>query len=70
MLWWFECEGRKVRMEVLQLSAGDYELRVIGVDDVEHVEHFTDAAELAKRQLEIEDELLSKGWSRASRWIV
>jgi hypothetical protein len=70
MLWWFEREGRKVRMEVLLLSAGGYELRIIGVDGVEHVEHFTDAAELAKRQLEIQDELISKGWSRSSCWIV
>jgi hypothetical protein len=70
MLWWFEREGREVRMEVLHLSAGDYEFRIIGDDGVEHVEHFTDAAELARRQLEIEGELLSKGWSRSSRWIV
>jgi hypothetical protein len=70
MLWWFEREGREVRMEVLHLAAGDYELRIIGVDGVEHVEHFTDAAELAKRQLGIEGELFSKGWSRSSRWIV
>ena len=70
MLWWFEREGREIRMEVLHLSAGDYELRIIGVDGVEHVEHFADAAELARRQLEIEGELLSKGWSRSSRWIV
>jgi len=70
MLWWFERDGHKVRMEVLQLSAGDYELRIIGVDGVEHIEHFTDAAELAKRQLEIQGELLSEGWSPSSRWIV
>ena len=70
MLWWFEREGRTVRMEVLQLSTGDYELRIIGVDGVEHVEHFTDAAELAKRQTAIQGELLSKGWGHSSRWIV
>ena len=70
MFWGFEREGLKVRMEVLQLSAGDYELRIIDVDGVEHIEHFTDTAELAKRQLEIQGELLSKGWSPSSRWIV
>jgi len=70
MLCWFEREGRKIRMEVLQLSGGDYELHILGVDGVENVEHFTQAAELAKRQLEIQYELLSKGWRGPSAWIV
>ena len=70
MLWWFEREGRTTRVEVLNLATGDYELHIIDADGVEHVEHFADAAELAKRQQQIQDTLLSQGWRGPSRWIV
>lgn len=70
MLWWFEREGRKMRVEVLDLATGGYELRIIDADGVEHVEHFADAAELAKRQQQIQDALVSLGWHGPSRWIV
>jgi hypothetical protein len=70
MLWWFEREGRKTRVEVLNLATGDYELHIIDGDGVEHVEHFTDAAELARRQQQIQDALFSQGWSGPNSWIV
>jgi hypothetical protein len=70
MLWWFEREGRKTRVEVLNLATGDYELHIIDGDGVEQVEYFTDAAELAKRQQQIQDALSSQGWSGPSSWIV
>ena len=70
MLWWFEREGRQTRIEVLNLANGHYELRVVDGDGVESVEHFVDAAELAKRQQEIQDRLISQGWEGPSSWII
>ena len=69
MLWWFEREGHKARIEVLNLATGEYELRVVDGDGVEHVEHFVEAADLAKRQQEIQDRLISQGWNGPSSWI-
>jgi hypothetical protein len=70
MLWWFEREGQRTRLEVLHLPAGAYELRLIGADGVEHVEHFTDAGELAKRQHEIQQTLAATGWRGPNTWII
>jgi hypothetical protein len=70
MLWWFEREGRKTSVEVLHLASGEYEMRVIDGDGTEHVEQFTSAAELAKRQQQIQDRLLSHGWKGPNSWIV
>jgi hypothetical protein len=70
MLWWFEREGQRTRLEVLHLPAGAYELRLIGADGVEHVEHFPDAADLAKRQQEIQQALVASGWRGPSTWII
>ena len=70
MLWWFEREGIKTRVEVLHLSTGDYELHLIDGNGVEHVETFRNAGDLAKRQQEIQDRLLSQGWKGPASWIV
>ena len=60
-----------MRVEVLNLVSGEWELHIVDADGVEQVEHFSDAAKLAKRQQEIQDELKSSGWSGPSlRWDV
>jgi len=69
MLWWFEREGLKTQVEVLHLASGEYELHVIEADGVEHIEKFTDAAELAKRQRQIQDQLVSQGWKGTAKWL-
>ena len=69
MLWWFEREGLKTQVEVLQLSSNEYELHVVEADGVEHIEKFTDAVALAKRQRQIQDQLVSQGWKGTAKWL-
>jgi hypothetical protein len=57
-----------VRCEVLHLPAGSFELRVVAPDGAERVEQFTDSEELAKRQVAVESELISEGWSGPHGW--
>ena len=63
MFWWFERSGGYLRCEVLELSKGSYELRVIQPDGSMHVEVFADAKDLAKRQGEVERDLRAEGWT-------
>ena len=69
MLWWFEREGVQTRVEVLHLPSGDYELHIVENDGVDHVEVFRDAAELKKRQQEIQNQLHAQGWKGPGSWI-
>ena len=50
MFWWFERGGHYLRCEAQQTTAGRFELRIIGPDGAEQVEHFTDSRDLGKRQ--------------------
>ena len=68
MLWWFERETRRTAIEVLNLPAGEYELRVVDADGIEQVEHFTKASDLAKRQQAIQDTLVAQGWAQTGGW--
>jgi hypothetical protein len=70
MLWWFEREGRRTTIEVLNLPTGEYELRFVDAGDVERVEHFPNAADLAKRQQAMQDTLIAQGWARSGGWVV
>ena len=70
MLWWFEREGLHTKIEVLDLPNGGYELRTIDPNGAEHVEHFTNAADLAKRQQAAEDGLIAEGWKRSGEWLL
>jgi len=70
MLWWFERQGRHTRVEVLDLPNGGYELRVVDAEGSERVEHFTNAADLAKRQQAVQDDLIAAGWNRSGEWLV
>lgn len=62
--------GRHARVEVLHLTPGGYELRLFDADGTEHVEQFTDAADLTKRQQAIHDQLIAQGWSRSCEWLL
>jgi len=61
VLWWFEREGRRTTIEVLNLPTGDYELRLVDADGAEQVERFTNSAALAKRQQSVQDTLIARG---------
>lgn len=70
MFWWFERNGKHVRIEVLQLAPDTYELRVIEADGTERVETFSDAGELAKRQEEVQRSLGVQGWTGPHGWVI
>jgi hypothetical protein len=70
MLWWFEREGQHTKVEVLQLAADEYELRVIDPDGVEQIEHFTNTVDLAKRQETIQHTLVACGWTGPQDWML
>ena len=70
MLWWFEREGVHTRVEVLHLTNGEYELRIFDGDGAEHVELFTGASELARRQQAVHEELIARGWKRSAEWLL
>jgi hypothetical protein len=57
-------------VEVLHLPQGGYELRTVDADGSEQLEHFIDAATLAKRQQAIRDELIRQGWARSGEWLL
>lgn len=70
MFWWFERNGEYVRCEVLTLSSGDYELRLVGEDGDERAEHFSDAKSLAERQQVVLSELVAEGWTGPHGWVL
>ena len=68
MLWWFEREGAVARCQVLDLPHGGYELRIAQPDGTETIEHFTNAADLAKRQQAVNEEFKANGWAGPHGW--
>jgi hypothetical protein len=70
MFWWFERNGALLRVEVLQLAADQYELRVIYIDGREHLETFSNAAALAKRQAQLQCEISDDGWTGPHGWVM
>ena len=70
MFWWFERKGELLRVEVLQVSNQQYELRVIAADGTESTETFSSAQELAKRQEEIIEKISKDGWSGPHGWVI
>ncbi len=69
MFWWFERKGAYVRCEVLELTTGEFELRVVLEDGREQVERFSDANAVARRQQEILDEWARNGWTGPHGWV-
>jgi hypothetical protein len=70
MLWWFERDGRHMHVEVLHLARGGFELHIVDADGNEHIERFANAADLAARQQEIQDDLAARGWKRSGEWLL
>ena len=70
MLWWFEREGVRTTIEVLELPSGGFELHLVDADGSEHIEHFANVLDSAKRQQLIQDELAALGWTRSGEWLV
>jgi hypothetical protein len=70
MFWWFERKGELLRVEVLQVSAQQFELRVIAADGGESMESFSNAQELAKRQEEVLTTISKDGWSGPHGWVI
>jgi len=70
MFWWFERKGELLRVEVLQVSHQQYELRVIAADGAESSESFSNAQDLAKRQDEVVQTISKDGWSGPHGWII
>jgi hypothetical protein len=62
MFWWFERGNEFLRLEVLELPSETFELRVIGADGATITETFSSAAELAKRQMQLQDQVTKDGW--------
>ena len=70
MFWWFERKGELLRVEVLEVSQQNYELRVIAADGAESTEIFSNAQDLAKRQEEVLEKISQDGWSGPHGWII
>ena len=68
MIWLFERDGERARVEVLYLAPDQYELHFLDADGVEHVEFFTDAADAGRRQRVLLDTLLAQGWTKTAEW--
>jgi hypothetical protein len=65
MLWFFERNGRRARVEV-DGTTRSFELRVVDSDGVEIIERFADARELASRHEAVVRQLRTRGWSRST----
>ncbi len=63
MIWFFERKGQFVRCEARQAPDGMYELIVIDADGSERLERFENSADLQKRQVAVEQQFVSEGWT-------
>jgi hypothetical protein len=70
VFWWFEKSGQYTRCEVLPISSGGFELRVVEPSGAEHVERFDSEVALAARQHAVEAQLRTAGWSGPHGWVL
>lgn len=70
MFWWYERKGQHLRVEVLQIAPNEFELRMIDPDGAETVETFTDADNLAKRQVVLQQTVTRDGWTGPHGWVI
>jgi hypothetical protein len=63
MVWFFEREGKYVRCETRKTHDGAFELVTTDADGNERVERFEDSGALARRQVAIERDMGSDGWT-------
>ena len=68
MFWWFERKGQFTRCEIRNVPGGGYELLVANSDGTDRVERFADSSDLAKRQRELERDLVAEGWTGPHGW--
>ena len=68
MFWWFERNGHFMRCEVRDVPGAGYELVVTNSDGTDRVERFEDSSGLAKRQRELERDLVNDGWTGPHGW--
>jgi hypothetical protein len=68
LFWWFERGGQYLRYETRRSDDGVYEMRVISPDGAEQVENFSESTELTRRQVALERELASEGWTGPHGW--
>jgi len=68
MIWIFERDNRRAKLEVLYLGPNNYEVRFWDADGKERVEHFKSAEDVGNRQLDVEHSLAMQGWSRTGGW--
>jgi hypothetical protein len=68
VFWWFERNGQFMRCEAHDAPGGGYELVVTQSDGADRVERFEDSSDLAKRQLELERDLVAEGWTGPHGW--
>ena len=62
MVWFYERQGRFVRLETQAGVNGRWELLVIAADGTERVERFENDLALQTRQRELETEFRGDGW--------
>ena len=68
MIWLFERDGQRAKLEVLYLEANNYEVRFMDPDGNERVEYFKSAEAAGNRQLDVEHALAMQGWSKTGEW--
>ena len=68
MFTWFRRNAEFIGYEARQISIGAYELVVRQADGTERVETFSDQQALMNRQLELQRELESEGWTGPHGW--
>lgn len=63
MLWIFERKGEQMRCEIRREGEGPgYEMIVTSPDGSQRMERFEETADLIKRTLDLQWELLESGW--------
>jgi hypothetical protein len=62
MFWWYERRGKFTRVEVRELPAGAYELRILPPDGAEQIEHIACYEELVDRYAFVRAQLQDTEW--------
>jgi hypothetical protein len=68
VIWIFERQGKKAKLEVLYLGPDNYEVRFVDAEGKEHIEHFTSAEAAGNRQLDVEHALAMQGYEKTAGW--
>ena len=68
MFWWFKRGDQFLGYESRAVTASEFELTVRLPDGTEQVEKFTDQTALRDRQVALEEELNTAGWTGPHGW--